>query len=156
MFNAKYIRTKEGHMKIKLNIQKTQKIVVLIVAAFVLMSCNGSKSLAKKGDKLRDAGIHKQAINYYIQSLDRDKSNVDAQIGLRKSGAEVMSKFQTKFFQEYNSNDYKSAVYTYLEMEKFEIRMKKYHAEITIPKHLDADFDLAKKKYLEIDFEGVF
>ena len=136
-----------------MNILKTHQIVVFVFTVFLLISCNGSKSLAKKGDKLREAGIHKQAVNFYVQSLNRDQSNVDAQIGLRKSGGEVMSKFQSKFFQEYNSNDYQSAVYTYLEMEKFEGRMEKYHAEITIPKHLAGDFKLAKKKYLEIEFE---
>ena len=31
----------------------------------VIFSCNGSKSLANKGDKLRESGIHKQAIEYY-------------------------------------------------------------------------------------------
>jgi tetratricopeptide (TPR) repeat protein len=107
----------------------------------------------KKGDKLREAGIHMQAVSYYTQSLDRDKSNVNAQLGLRKSGGEVMSKYQAKFFQEYNSSNHKLAVYTYLEMSKFEERMDKYHAEITIPKHINYDFQLAKKKYLEKEFE---
>lgn len=149
-----YIRTKEGLMKVQVNFKKLQKAILFLAAILLLISCNGSKSLAKKGDKLREAGIHMQAVNYYTQSLDRDKANVNAQLGLRKSGGEVLSKFQSKFFQEYNSNNYKSAVYTYLEMLSFEERMDVYHAEITIPKHVNYDFQLAKKKYLEKEFEA--
>lgn len=140
-------------MSIKMNIQYIVKTAFFLFFAIVIFSCNGSKSLANKGDKLRESGIHKQAIEYYIQSLNKDRSNVDAQVGLRKSGGEVMSKSASKFFQAYNADDYQSAVHTYLEMEKFENRLDKYHAEVTIPRHISSDFEIAKKKYLAIEFE---
>lgn len=129
------------------------KYLVLSLLLVVLVACNASKAFTKRGDKLAEAGIHKEAVEQYIHALNRDRSNVDAQIGLRKSGGEVMSKFQSKFFKEYNSSDYGAAVYTYMELEKFQKRTDSYHAELTIPNHVTGDYKIAKKKYLEEEFE---
>lgn len=128
------------------------KTLILLFVIVFLTACNVSKSLTKKGDKLADAGIHAEAVQYYIQALNRDRSTVEAQIGIRKSGNEVMSDYQSKFFKEYNNYSFHSAVYTYLEMEKFESRLKRFNADVTIPSQTTADFKIAKKKYLEAQF----
>jgi tetratricopeptide (TPR) repeat protein len=129
------------------------KLFVLFFLSIIIISCNGSKAYTKKATKLAAAGIHKEAIEFYIQALNRDRSNVEAQIGLRKSGKEVMSKYQTKFFKEYNLNDYKSAVYTYIEIQSFKKRTDSYNAEINLPSHLKDDYTHAKNQYLEEEFE---
>ncbi len=135
------------------NIKRFKKLVSVGLLALLLIACNASKSLTKKGNKLSEAGLHKDAVEYYIQALNKDKANVDARIGLRKSGGEVMAKYQTKFFKEYNNDDYKAAVYTYMETEKFQDRLNKYNAELSIPNHTTQDFKIAKDKYLEIEFQ---
>ena len=77
------------------------KTLVILSLMVFLTACNVSKSLTKKGDKLAEAGIHAEAVQYYIQALNRDRSTIEAQIGLRKSGNEVMSDYHK---DQYNTN----------------------------------------------------
>lgn len=136
----------------RISIQKVKSFLIFF-SVIIFISCNGSKAYTKKANKLADAGIYKEAVEYYIQALDKNRSNVDAQIGLRKSGQEVMSNYQSKFFKEYNSNNYKSAVYTYIEIGEFKKRIDVYNPEIDIPGHLTEDYENAKKEYLKEEFE---
>lgn len=129
------------------------KIFFVLTISVLLFACNAAKSLAKKGDKLAEAGIHKEAVEFYIKALNVDRSRVNAQVGLRKSAENVMSKYQSKFFNEYASGEYKNAVYTFLEMKSFKKRLDIYNAEVNFPKHLNEDFEDAKKKYLKVEFE---
>jgi tetratricopeptide (TPR) repeat protein len=136
----------------RISIQKLKQFLIFLLA-ITIVACNGSKAYTKKAARLAAAGIHKEAIEYYIQALNRDRSNVEAQIGLRKSGEEVMSKYQSKFFKEYNSSNYKSAVYTYIEIEDFKKKIDAYNADVNVPSHLTEDYQNAKKEYLEEEFE---
>ncbi|MAW65936.1 MAG: hypothetical protein CMD18_07060 [Flavobacteriales bacterium] len=129
------------------------KLFFLFLLTILLASCNGSKAYTKKATKLAAAGIHKEAIEYYIQALNRDRSNVEAQIGLRKSGAEVISNYQSKFFKEYNSNNYRSAVYTYIDIQAFKKKTSSYNVEFNLPGNLIEDYLDAKNKFLEEEFE---
>ena len=79
--------------------------------------------------------------------------SVEAQIGLRKSGEEVMSDYQSKFFKEYNSNNYKSAVYTYIDIQSFKKKTSSYHVEFNLPNNLIEDYLDAKHRFLEEEFE---
>ncbi|MBI34346.1 MAG: hypothetical protein CMP67_03180 [Flavobacteriales bacterium] len=121
--------------------------------ATIIVACNGSKAITKKASKLAEAGLHKDAVSFYIQALNKDRSNVDAQIGLRKSSQEVVSFYQTKFFRDFNLNNYKSAVYSYMEIEEFKSKVDHYNVEVNIPNHVFEDYKFAKKKYLEEEFE---
>ena len=82
----------------RISIQKVKSFLIFF-SVIIFISCNGSKAYTKKANKLADAGIYKEAVEYYIQALDKNRSNVDAQIGLRKSGQEVMSNYQSKKYK---------------------------------------------------------
>ena len=118
-----------------------------------MISCNGPKSLTKKGNKFSEAGIHDQAINYYIKALEKKNSHVDAQVGLLNSGRAILNEFTSKFFQAYSSNDHKTAVYIYLDMERFVKRVSNYTTKITIAQSYKDDFQDAKKIYVESKFD---
>lgn len=138
-------------MKIK-GLKLIFKSTVLVFVSVAIFACNASKSLTKKGDKLAAAGIHQEALEFYIKALNHDRSRVEAQVGMRKSGKEVMNSYQSKFFKEYNSENYKQAVYTYMEMEKLQNRLNDYNADIEIPRHVKTDYEVAKSKFLELNF----
>lgn len=132
---------------------KSYKFRLLTLCVVVILSaCNASKSLTKKGDKLAEAGIHQEAVEYYIKALRHDRSRVTAQVGLRKSSKEVINTYQTKFFKEFNSEEYKQAVYTYIEIEKLKSRLNEFKVDVSVPGHLKADYETAKGKYLEESF----
>lgn len=121
--------------------------------ALILVACNGPKSLTKKGNKFSEAGIHDQAVNFYIKALDKKNSHVDAQVGLLNSGRAILNEYTSKFFQAYSSDDHKTAVYTYLEMETFVKRVGRYTTKITIAQSYKDDFEDSKKIYVESKFD---
>lgn len=144
---------KSSKLRIMILGVKKWKIILFFLSSILIISCNGSKAYSKKATKLAAAGIHNEAIEFYIKALNRDRSNVEAQIGLRKSGAEVMSNYQSKFFREYNSNNYRGSVYTYMDIQNFKERIAAYNVEINLPSLLIEDYLDAKNKFLEEEFE---
>lgn len=135
------------------NIMKRALQVLSLLLIITLGACNGPKKLTKKGDQLSTAGIHKEAVEFYMKALNKDRAHVEARIGLKKSGQSVLGDYQSKFFKAYNNSDYKTAVYAYREMETFQKRLSSYNVEIEIPGHYKADFEDAKEKYLKEQFE---
>lgn len=127
--------------------------VLSLLLIVTLVACNGPKKLTKKGDQLSSAGIHKEAVEFYIKALNKDRAHVEARIGLKKSAQSVLGDYQSKFFKAYNNSDYKTAVYSYLEMEAFQKRLNSYNVDVEIPSHYKADFADAKEKYLKERFE---
>ncbi|MFT6716175.1 MAG: hypothetical protein ACJA0Q_000807 [Saprospiraceae bacterium] len=125
----------------------------VIFIAFFLIACNGPKSLTKKGNKFSEAGIHDQAVNYYIKALDKKPTHVDAQVGLLNSGRAMLSEYTSKFFQAYSTGNHKTAVYAYIEMENFVKRVSRYTTKITIAQSYKDDFEDSKKIYVESKFD---
>ena len=127
--------------------------IIPLLLMLVITGCNGPKKLTKKADALAVAGIHKEAVEFYIKALSKDRSHVSAIQGLRKSGSAVLNSFQSDFFRAYSNYEYKLAVYTYIDMEKFQTRLNKMNADLRIPRHSQEDYKDAKAKYLEQRFE---
>ena len=133
------------------------KKILLLFPLFLLLlvtACNGPKKLTKKGDKLANAGIHNEAVEFYMKALSKDRAHVSAIKGLRKSGVVVLNSFQSDFFRAYSNSEYKSAVYIYRDMENFQNRLNKMNADLRIPRHSKEDYKDAKAKYLEQRFEA--
>ena len=132
-----------------------KKIFLLIPLLLILIvsACTGPKMLTKKGNKLAEAGIHKEAVELYMDALYKDRAHVSAIQGLRKSGAVVLNSFQSDFFRAYSNSEYKKAVYIYKDMEAFQTRLNKMNAELIIPSHYIDDYKDAKTKYLEQRFD---
>ena len=125
---------------------------LLILCLSITYACTGPKSLTKKGNKLSQAGIHEEAIEYYFEALDKKKDHIDAQIGLKNSGTYILNQYENKFFKAYSTNDIKTAVYTYLEMQKFVNRANAYQARLSIQSTYEQDYINAKNDYLKLRF----
>lgn len=128
------------------------KTLIFVILSVFLMACNGPKSLTKKGNKFSDAGIHREAVKFYIKALKKKSSHVDAQIGLQNSGRAILNEYTSTFFKAYSTDDNKTAVYTYLEMEEFVQKVKQYNVELRIHQTYTDDFESAKTNYLEKQF----
>lgn len=89
-----------------------KKLIYLIVLALVVMSC-ASKRYAKKGLELEKAGMYVEAADMFYKSLKANRDNVDAKIGLKKTGQMALNKKSEKFIEDYKNHDLKNAVYSY-------------------------------------------
>src|SRR5690554_1092437 len=65
--------------------------LMILALGLTTAGCTGSKSLAKKGAKLEEAGLYDNAALFYYNSLLRNSNNVDARIGLARTGQRVVN-----------------------------------------------------------------
>ena len=56
----------------------------LTVAMF--SGCNGSKAFVKRAAKMEEAGMTPQAANLYYTAVIKKPTNVDAMVGLKRTG----------------------------------------------------------------------
>ncbi len=123
--------------------------VAIACIAFAAVGCSGSKSFAKKGTKLDQAGLYAEAADMYLQSLMRNSSNVDAKIGLKKTGQQLLNDKLGTFFKAFSVGDSKEeAVNSYLEAKRYVDRVGQYGVVLDIPANYTSDFSEVKGQYL--------
>lgn len=125
---------------------------LLILGAFATLfavACTGSKSMAKKGAKLEASGMYAEAADMYLQSAMRNTRNVEAKIGLKKTGQQLLNDKLSAFFKAYSVGDSKEeAVNAYLSAKNYADRVGQYGVVLDIPGNYTADFNDVKGKYL--------
>lgn len=130
--------------------------ILLLAAAFGLVACSGSKSFAKKGAKLDEAGLYAEAASMYEQSAQRNLKNVDAKIGLKKTGQMLLNDKLSAFFKGMAMGTAKGeAVAAYLDAKTYQERIGRLGVVLEIPDHYKSDFERVKGEYLvELYNEG--
>ena len=123
-----------------------------ILSMLIIFGCNGPKSLTKKGSKLSEAGMYKEASEYFMRALSARPDYVDAKVGLRFSGQKAIDALQSQFFQANNAGDKKTAVYTYLDMKNFRDRVVAMKVDVSYPSMYDDDYAQVKEEYLDERF----
>lgn len=137
-----------------------RKLFTLSVSAALLLllhiGCTGSKPLSKKAAKLDAAGLYAEAAEMYLQSAVRNGKNIDAKIGLKKTGQLLLTDKLGAFFRAVAMGSAKGdAVATYLEAKAYQERVERAGVVLEIPDHYKADFEKVKGEYLvELYDEG--
>lgn len=123
--------------------------IALGAAVLAISGCSGSKSFAKKGAKLDAAGMYAEAADMYLQSLMRNTANVDAKIGLKKTGQQLLNDKLGTFFKSYSMGDNKEeAVNAFLEAKRYADRVGQLGVVLEIPANYASDFNEVKGQYL--------
>ena len=120
-----------------------------LAALLLVISCTGSKSFSKRGAKLDASGMYPEASEMYLQSAVRNPKNVDALIGLKKTGQQVLNDKLSIFFKAFNMDtDKEAAVNAYLDAQDFQDRVKRAGVNLDIPDSYTTDFKQVKGQYL--------
>ncbi len=109
-----------------------------LLALLAIGACSGSKGMYKKGEKLREAGSHAEASEYYFKALMRKSDNVDAQIALKKTGGRVLEDKLALFYQAHAVEDHTRAVQAYSEAVLYAERAKAVGVILEIPTQYEA------------------
>src|SRR5690606_26606757 len=130
-------------------------IAPILALALIVSGCSGSKSYAKKASKLDQAGMYAEAAEMYLQSAQRNAKNVDAKIGLKKTGQMVLNDKLSEFFKAFNMGQKSDAVEKYLAAKFYQERVQRLGVMLEVPDHYAADFEKVKGEYLvELYNEG--
>lgn len=115
----------------------------------LVISCSGSKSFSKRGAKLDATGMYAEAADMYMQSAMRSQKNVDAKIGLKKTGQQVLNDKLSIFFKAFAmGTDKEAAVNAYLDARDYQERVELAGVNLTIPDNYNDDFSKVKGEYL--------
>jgi curli biogenesis system outer membrane secretion channel CsgG len=118
----------------------------LVVA---LVACSGSKSLSKKAGKLDAGGMYAEAAEMYLQSAMRNTRNIDAKIGLKKTGQMLLNDKLSAFFKAFGVGDDKeAAVNAYLNAKDYQDRVQRAGVTLDIPDSYAQDYKQVKGEYL--------
>lgn len=124
------------------------KKIVLLLSVILLFAGCASKRYTKKAAKFEEAGLYEDAAEYYYQAVKKKDSNVDAKLGLKKTGQMTLDKKLAEFTASYKQSDYKKAVYNYLDAEKFYNKVKSVRVELDFPEYHKEYYEEAKGDYL--------
>ena len=83
-------------------------MVVASVACLSLLTftgCNGSKAFVKRAAKMEEAGMMPQAADLYMTAVVKKPTNVDAVVGLKRTGQVVLAQHIAKFDEGVARND---------------------------------------------------
>lgn len=123
-------------------------ILLFLLAAFIFTGCV-SKRLTKKGAKMEQAGLYEQAADFYYQAYTRKNTNIDARLGLKRSGQMVLEKKLTAFKKSYNESKNQEAVYLFLEADKYYQHVTATGVELNFPDYYRDYYNEVKGVYLE-------
>ena len=128
---------------------------LVLILALLFASCSGSKKYAKKAGKFEENGFYKQAANYYLISLRKKNTNIDARNGLIINGQKVMDEYLREFFLAHNAEEYKKSVYSYLEAIDYYQEVNETGITLKIPEYYEGYYNQDLELYLtELYSEG--
>jgi hypothetical protein len=127
----------------------------LFCLLFLVSGC-ASKRYTKKASKFEDAGLYKDASEYYYEAVKRKDSNVEAKLGLLKNGQITLDQKVSVFLDYYKQGDFKQAMYKYLDADAYYEKIKAVNVELNFPNEYDAYFEESKNNYLSSKYiEGI-
>ena len=124
-------------------------ITPVLSLALLFAGCSGSKSFSNKGEKLDEAGLYAEAADMYLQAAQRNTKNVDAKIGLKKTGQMVLNDKLSGFFKNMAMGGAKGvAVQAYLDAVEYLQRVSRAGVQLEIADHYRTDFEKVKGEHL--------
>lgn len=121
----------------------------LAAGVLVLAACSGSRSFSKRASKLDQAGMYAEAADMYLQSAVRNARNIDAKVGLKKTGQMVLNDKLGNFFKAFGVGDDKeAAVNAYLAAKDYQDRVQRAGVMLEVPDSYAQDYKQVKGEYL--------
>jgi tetratricopeptide (TPR) repeat protein len=120
---------------------------VFLVTLFA--SCHSSKHFYKVAAKQEAGGLVNEAAESYFTSLQRKRTNVDAQIGMKRTGQLVLNNLLNDFSKYKNFGDQKSAVYAYRQANNYKERIQSVGVSLLLSDIYERDYQESKGTYLK-------
>lgn len=122
--------------------------MVIAFAMLGLVSCKTSNNLVKKGIKFEENGLVADAAEFYYQALLKKSTNIDAKIGLKRCGQQIVETKLNAFEDVYVSGNNERAVELYQSTESYYKRMQKVGVELNIPNEYTEQYEDAKNVFV--------
>ena len=129
------------------------KLVFTALTISIFFSCNGVKSLTKKGDKATEKENYEKATNLYFSALAKDLNYSEAKSGLKNSAQRLVNKSLDSFFKAKNFNETRDAIYHYRDAYLLQKKAKRFQVTLNIPEQYTMDYNVLVDQYTEKKYE---
>jgi hypothetical protein len=124
-----------------------QLLPIITILAILVSGC-ASKHYAKQAKKYDQAGLFRDAAQMYYQSVVANNKNIEAKLGLQRSGQLVLQEKLEQFKTNFDNNATKEAVYSYIDADKYFNMVKGVGVNLIFPSETKVYYDEVKEKYL--------
>jgi hypothetical protein len=122
----------------------------------VLVSCTGSKKYFKAAEKLEKQGLVNDAAEYYLESLERKPTNVEARIKLKDVGQKCVSNMASEFFRNYNTSQLEASLESFEKLKNFTAKTASLNVVLDYHKSYDEDYQKAVDTYCNKNFDQAY
>lgn len=122
---------------------------MIFLAVLIGTGCATSRGFSKRGQKLEQAGMFEEAAGMYFTSLQKNRANVDAQIGMRNTGQLVLNKRLQEFTQLRTFDRKKEAITAWHNAVNYQNRIRSVGVTLNIPDFYLSDYQDIKAQYTE-------
>ncbi len=128
-------------------------ILSLLLIAILLLSGCKSKRLVNKAVKLENSGLYTDAANMYYYSLDANSNNIEAKVGLQRTGQMVLEDRIKAFKEQYNNGSTKDAVYTFRNAEAYYKKLSVLGVKLELSEEQRAYYNEVEDLYLNKSYQ---
>jgi curli biogenesis system outer membrane secretion channel CsgG len=114
-----------------------------------MAACHSSKHYFKTGAKQEEGGLVNEAAESYYIALQRKRTNVDAQIAMKRTGQLVLNNLLNDFAKQKNFGDHKSAVYSFQQASNYRNRIQSVGVSLLLSDFYEKDYQESKAIYLK-------
>lgn len=124
------------------------RILTYLLLIALLAGCATSKSFYKKGVKLEEAGLVEEAAQFYLVSLQKNRSNVEAKIGLKNTGQIVLSRYLSEFSQQKVFGKKREAIASWDTAMAYKNKVANLGVQLNVPSIYVTDYEEIKDAHL--------
>jgi hypothetical protein len=128
-------------------LSKRTSIFALFALLVIIAACSGSRKYFKAAEKLEKQGLVNEAADYYLESLQRKPTNVEARIKLKEVGQKYVSSLASEFFREFNTQQLEPSLETFERLKEFHSRCSAMNIVLDYPKTYEEDYQKQVEAY---------
>ena len=118
-------------------------------AVLMFSGCNGSKAFVKRAAKMEEAGMTAQAANLYYTAVIKKPTNVDAMVGLKRTGQIVLAQHISAFDQAVMNHQREGALDAWHEAEAWDQKLEAVEVDLAFPEAKRATYETVKNAHLD-------
>ncbi len=125
----------------------------IVLFSMVLGACQNSKHFTKLAIKQEAAGLTEEAANSFYTALLKNRSNLDAQIGMKKTGQLVLNGMLGEFAKQKNFGSNRDAVDAFHAAQDYQEKIKNAGVTLMIADFYQTDYQNSKSALLSELYE---
>lgn len=122
-------------------------LLLSVLLASILVACS-SKRFVNKALKYDEAGMYQEAAALYLRSLASNQSNMDARMGLMRTGSLVLAEKLNTFINFHKNRQHKEAVYAFQDAEKYYNQVAAVGVKLNFPEQNKIYYAESKEEHL--------